>query len=85
MTRCVTNKQCYDSREIAEEALIQNRARYNHRPNAGPINVYLCDSCGCYHFTSKGELGDILKSDENRRRIDLQQEANHWEGKFKKR
>lgn len=84
MNRCATNKQCYDSREIAEEALIQNRIRYNHGSDTGPINVYLCDICGSYHFTSKGEKSEVLKSNGVKKKIDLQKEANHWESKFKK-
>lgn len=85
MNTCVTHKQCYDSKEIAEEALVQNRAKYHHTENTGPINVYLCNLCGSYHFTSKGEKADILKSDDSKKRINLQKEANHWENKFKKR
>ena len=85
MNSCVTHKQCYDSREIAEEALIQNRARYHHGPQSGPINVYQCEFCGSYHFTSKGEPSEILKSGTSQKRINLQKEANFWEDKFKKR
>ncbi|MEL7005882.1 MAG: hypothetical protein AAFN93_24610 [Bacteroidota bacterium] len=84
MSTCVTNKRCYDSREIAEEALIENRSRYHHSSKSGPINVYLCELCGCYHFTSKGEQSDILKSQESKKRIDLQREANFWESKSRR-
>lgn len=85
MSNCSTNKRCYDSKEIAEEALLQNRAYYNHNGLSGPINVYQCDICGSYHFTSKGEPSAILQSGVNQQRIHLQKEANHWESKFKKR
>ncbi|MTI22646.1 hypothetical protein E1176_16560 [Fulvivirga sp. RKSG066] len=82
MSGCSTQKICYDSKVIAEEALMQNRARNNYAAGQGPINVYLCHICNCYHFTSKGEPSDLLKTDKDR--IDRLREASYWEDKFRK-
>jgi hypothetical protein len=78
---CITNKVCYDTQEIAEEALIQNRSRYYHDDNSGPINVYLCRECGNYHFTSQGEPNKLIKS--NKGKINSNREANYWERKLR--
>ena len=83
MPVCSTKKICYLNREAAEDALLAHRARFNHPPTAGPINVYLCNSCGCYHFTSKGEMNPKLLSGENKKKIDRDSEANYWLDKLK--
>ena len=79
--KCVTGKVCFDSRELAEEALIENHARYYRGTNSGPINVYECRDCGQYHFTSKGEVSDVLN--QKKGDINAQREANHWERKLR--
>lgn len=78
---CVTGKVCFDSQELAEEALVENHARYYRGTNNGPINVYKCHDCGQYHFTSKGEVNKILNDKKND--INTQREANHWERKLR--
>tara|TARA_R110000868_G_scaffold259810_2_gene518118 strand:+ start:32 stop:286 length:255 start_codon:yes stop_codon:yes gene_type:complete len=82
---CVTNKKCYETKEIANEALIQNRTRNHHAPNNGPINVYQCHECGNYHFTSKGPSSDILNSEEVKHKIEIGKEASYWEDKYRRR
>jgi len=82
MSICSTQKVCYDSKEIAEEALLQNHAKNNYAEGQGPINVYECDICGCYHFTSKGSTHPILKKQKGR--IDRLREANYWEDRFRR-
>lgn len=79
--KCVTNKVCYDTKELAEDALIEHRSRHYHNENSGPINVYECRDCGTYHFTSQGEISDLIK--ENKSKIDANREANYWERKLK--
>ena len=80
---CVTGKTCYDSLEIAEEALIQNRIRNFHREGSGPINVYQCDLCETWHFTSKGEPSEILAHPDTQERIRKGGEAYFWENKLR--
>jgi len=81
MSHCSSHKVCYDSKEIAEEALLQNHAKNNYAKGQGPVNVYLCDMCGCYHFTSKGEINPLLNSQKGR--IDKLREASYWEDKLR--
>ena len=82
---CPTHKRCYLSREMAEQALLENRSRNYYAENDGPINVYECDICGYFHFTSKGEKSDILKSNEAIEKIDKSREASYWEDRFRRR
>ncbi|MEQ6119878.1 hypothetical protein [Reichenbachiella sp. MALMAid0571] len=82
---CVTNKRCYETKEMAEEALIQNRSRNHHAPNTGPVNVYHCHECGNYHFTSKGPSSEILNAEDVKRKIALGKEASYWEDKYRRR
>ncbi|MEO9966085.1 MAG: hypothetical protein ABJF11_09870 [Reichenbachiella sp.] len=77
----MTNKICYASKEIAEEALVENRSRHYHSENSGPINVYECRECGNYHFTSQGEISELIK--KNKSKIDANREANFWERKLR--
>lgn len=81
--KCQTGKVSYDHEEIALEALVQNRARYNHTEGSGPINIYQCEDCGSFHFTSRGPMNQALASDENLARIKLGRQASFWEDKFK--
>lgn len=83
--KCSTHKVCYETREMAVEALIQNRSRYHHASNSGPLNVYQCDSCGLFHFTSKGPAHEALTSEENKKRIELGREASYWEDKYRRK
>lgn len=73
------------SREIAEEALIENRARYHQTLATGPINVYQCNSCDCFHFTSKGEPHPMLLDSDTQARIKREKQGWDWESKFRGR
>lgn len=81
---CVTGKIRYASKSLAEEALIEKRARFHFRENSGPIGVYLCDDCGDWHFTSKGTPSSILNSDGVKNRIEKEREAYFWERKLRR-
>lgn len=83
--QCVTGKKMYTSRQLAEEALIDVRARFQYRETAGPVTVYQCDDCGCWHFTSKGDPGDFLNCKEVKKRIADQKESDYWDWKTRKR
>lgn len=79
MPVCTTKKICFQNKEDAEEELVLNRVKYS----TGPVNVYKCEFCGYYHFTSKGEVNPKLLSEKSRRKIDRESEANYWLDKLK--
>lgn len=81
--KCVTGKTIFESKELAEEALIQNHIRNNHRKGSGPINVYECRDCLNWHFTSKGESSGLLEDPIVISRITSEQRAIDWEYKLK--
>lgn len=83
--KCISRKICYLSKTQAEEALVHLRGKYQPVSGQGPVGVYHCSDCGCYHLTSSGEESDILKSEESQRRIKLQKEADYWERKYRHR
>lgn len=80
---CSTKKICFISREVAEEELMANRAKYNYSPGSGPVNIYKCNICEYYHFTSKGEMNPKLLSKDSKKKIDRESEANYWLNKLK--
>lgn len=82
---CTTGKRIFYSKELAEEALIANHQRFHHREGQGPINVYECHECGNWHFTSKGDINDLLKDPAIKSEINQQRQAMDWEKRFKKR
>lgn len=80
---CVTGKRPYETEGMALEALIDIRGRNNYRANSGPINIYQCQDCGQWHFTSKGPVHPLLTSEETQKRISSQNEAEFWERKLR--
>jgi predicted CXXCH cytochrome family protein len=70
------------SQQVAEEALIQIRAKNHYSLNTGPINVYQCDQCHGYHFTSKGKSHAMLTDPKVQARIRQMQQGADWEDKF---
>jgi hypothetical protein len=83
MIDCSSGKTCYLTHEMGEEALIENRARYNHSIGQGPINIYRCPICDCYHFTSKGEPRSILKDPKTQNKIKNLKQGWDWEDKLR--
>jgi hypothetical protein len=83
MLRCSTGKRVYLTETLAEEALIDAHSR-NHYASTGPINIYQCEDCGYYHFTSKGQWNEKLAQQIASGKIKRQQEANQWVNKLKK-
>lgn len=83
MSRCSSNKNSYETEDLAIEALLQNHIRNFHRTNGGPINIYTCRECGLYHFTSKGEINKALLDESNKKRIKKEQQADYWERKLR--
>lgn len=83
MSKCSTGKVSFDSRELAEEALIQNHIRNNHRAGSGPINIYECMDCLNWHFTSRGDPCSLLIDPETVERIKKERRALEWEYRLK--
>jgi len=81
---CTTGKRCYDSVTLAKEGLIHVRAAREFLPGEGPQGIYQCALCGCYHLTSAPEAEFGLE-EEDKKRIDKEKEARHWEDKFRKK
>ncbi len=79
--KCSNGKIGYDTCDLALEALIDHRARFNHKENSGPINVYECTICGLWHFTSKGIINPILNDKETKKRIERLSHAYYWENR----
>ena len=80
---CSTHKYEYMSRDLAETALIDQHVYKNFLPHEGPQNIYECDLCGAWHFTSKSPernaaLQELIDSGELKRR----QELSKWERRF---
>jgi len=74
----------YKSYELAVDALIDARTRFDYTHQSGPITVYKCEDCGYYHLTSQGKMNEILESHLANGKIKRQKEANHWLEKLKK-
>ena len=75
----------YDSKEIAEDVLIDAWSRYDYATGRGPVAVYQCENCGRFHLTSSGEMNPKLAEFIKDGRIRLQKEANHWLDKLKRK
>jgi hypothetical protein len=84
VTRCISHKKSYSSLELAEEALIEARTKYDYAPNRGPLAVYKCEDCGQYHLTSKGKMNEKLSKHLAEGKIELQKEADRWIRKLKR-
>ena len=69
----------YETQLLAVEALIQNHIINNYRAGQGPINVYQCDECGNWHFTSKGVKSEIFDDPEMIKMIEREKRALNWE------
>jgi hypothetical protein len=82
MRDCSSGKIMHMSRQVAEEALIQIRAKNHYNLNTGPINIYQCDICHGYHFTSKGAIHTMLTDPKIQARMKRMQQGNDWEDKL---
>ena len=79
----VSRKVSYASEALALEALIQHHIRQHHSPGKGPVNIYLCNHCGEWHFTSKGEHHPELQLPETQARIKKEREGLYWERRLR--
>lgn len=81
--KCSTGKRCFEDGIVALDALIQNHIINDYASKEGPINIYQCDLCGSWHFTSKGPRHEALADPETQERIRKERRANYWERKLK--
>lgn len=81
--KCRSGKTAFDSKELGEEALIQNHIRNNHREGSGPQNIYECDDCGDWHFTSRHPISELLLDESVLKRIARERLSLQWEQKIK--
>ncbi|MEQ9405011.1 MAG: hypothetical protein RIM99_15570 [Cyclobacteriaceae bacterium] len=77
--KCVTGKNCFETEDLAIEALIQNHIKFRHREGAGPINVYECRDCRFWHFTSSGKVSYVFNDPEIVARIRREQKMSDWQ------
>ena len=84
MKKCPSGKVTYNTMALAEDVLIDSWSRNNYTIGQGPINVYMCDDCGNYHFTSKGAMNARLKTEWDSGRIAKQRLAFDLERKLRR-
>lgn len=82
MERCVSGKHIYPTRETAEGALIDAWIRNNYREGSGPVDIYQCEDCRRYHFTSQGAMNAALKKALEDGTIQKRRNSADWERKF---
>ena len=82
MSNCASKKIEYLSKELAEDALIDQHVRKNFNAGDGPLNVYLCDHCHHWHLTSSGNLNGRLKQELESGKLKLKQRAFRLEEGF---
>lgn len=81
--KCSSGKRAYSNLVLAKETLIQHHIRNNYKRGEGPINVYECQECGNWHFTSKGAENEIFEDQEVMARIESERRAFLWEQKLR--
>ena len=79
----ITRKRSFQDESTALEALVNNHSRNFHDVEAGPRNIYACQHCGNWHFTSKGEVHPFLTDEENKSQMKADRLAWHWERKLR--
>lgn len=85
MKTCISHKKIYLTQEIAEDALVEARVRFDYTQGDGPVAVYKCDDCGYYHLTSQGQMNGKLAQYYAEGKIQRQKEADYWLNKMKRR
>jgi hypothetical protein len=83
MIKCLSHKRVYLTKEMAETALLEARARYTYGNRTGPVAVYHCEDCGQYHLTSSGAVNEKLAEAQLSGTLKRQQVAQEWLDKLK--
>ncbi len=79
---CISSKRCFYDEEIALEALVLHHILNDYPFSQGPSNVYQCEECGSWHFTSKSR-NSLLDDPAIVKRIKDAREASLWERRLK--
>lgn len=77
---CPTNKKIYFTEEIAVEALIQARIRFDSNT---ATSVYLCDDCNNWHLSSRGVMNAKLKEAIKSGNLEHEKKKLDWEEKYR--
>lgn len=85
MKSCSSGKISYASQSLAEDALLDAWARNHYKTGQGPVNVYACEDCGNFHFTSKGKINERLNEALVTGQIERSRQAFDIERKWKRR
>jgi hypothetical protein len=85
MITCPSHKKVYLTAEIAEDALIEARTKYDYADGNGPVGVYQCEDCGYYHLTSKGAINPRLEQMQRAGELDRKKQGAAWEQKIRNR
>lgn len=83
LSSCTSGKRSFGALQLAEEALIQHHVRNDYKDGEGPVNVYQCDDCNEWHFTSKGSKHELFWDSEIQKRIKSERRAFQWEQKLR--
>lgn len=73
-------KRQYETEELAVEALIGSRIRFQ---GSTAIAVYQCQDCGYWHLTSQGSIHPRLEEALKTGKIDREREISYWERKLR--
>lgn len=85
MNRCISRKKVYLTAEMAEDALIEARVKFDYADGRGPVGIYKCEDCGYYHLTSSGLMNPRLAQQFSEGKIQKQKQAEYWLSKIKRR
>jgi len=81
MATCPTYKKPYPTEDMAVDALIEARIRFEHN---SAMAVYQCEDCGDWHLTSRGPMHPRLHEVLNDGTIKKEREAFLWQTKFRR-
>ncbi len=76
------SKRSYTTENLAVDALIEARIRFEQNSSC---TVYMCEDCGNYHLTSRGELHPALKKMLDSGKIGQERRAFQWQQKVTKK
>jgi len=80
---CSTHKYEYLTRELAEDALIDQHIYKGFLPHEGPQNIYECEICNSWHLTSKStQRNESLQKQMDSGELRRKQDASSWERNF---
>ena len=81
MNTCPTGKRPYPTEDMAVNALIEARVRFEHN---SAVAVYQCDDCNQWHLTSRGNMNTRLKELLEDGTIKKEREGFQWNMKLRR-